>query len=85
MQEPITQFLPPFLATIDPALLFVLFLLVTVWSLVWKGLALWYAAQSRQSVWFVVLLVVNTLGIVDIVYLLLFAKASPFKRKTTSI
>ena len=49
------------------------FLLVTlVWVLVLKGLALWYAARAGQKWWFVALLVINTLGILEIVYLLFF-------------
>lgn len=47
-----------------------LLLLLIVWSLVWKGLALWRAAKLNQKVWYVVLLVVNTVGILEIIYLL---------------
>ncbi|MBI4193337.1 MAG: hypothetical protein HY536_01790 [Candidatus Colwellbacteria bacterium] len=43
------------------------------WSLVWKGLALWRAAERKESAWFVVLLVVNTLGFLELVYLFLIA------------
>jgi hypothetical protein len=43
--------------------------LIVIWTLVWKGLALWRAARAGQTGWFVVLLVVNTLGILEIVYL----------------
>lgn len=49
-------------------------LLALVWTLIWKGLALWRSGQNGQSLWFVVLFVVNTLGILDIVYLLWFAR-----------
>ena len=45
-----------------------------VWSLVWKGLALWHAARRGEKIWFVVLLVVNTLGILEILYLYVFSK-----------
>jgi hypothetical protein len=40
-----------------------------IWIFVWKGMALWRAAQLRQRNWFMLLLVVNTLGILEIVYL----------------
>lgn len=40
-----------------------------LWSLLWKGLALWHSARHGQPVWFLILLVVNTLGILEIVYL----------------
>jgi hypothetical protein len=41
-----------------------------VWELIWKGLALWRAARLKQPVWFVVLLILNTAGILPIIYLL---------------
>jgi hypothetical protein len=54
---------------LNPVLLTVLI----VWSLIWKGLALWRAARGGQAAWFVVLLFVNTAGLLEIVYLLFFA------------
>ncbi|MDP2649434.1 MAG: DUF5652 family protein [bacterium] len=45
-----------------------------IWSLIWKGLALWRAANLKQRNWFIVLLVLNTLGIVEIIYLFRFAE-----------
>jgi len=58
------------LTQIPPALLFVLFL----WSLFWKGIALWKAVRNDQRNWFIVMLVVNTIGILEIAYLFFFAK-----------
>ena len=58
------------LPQISPVLLFVLFL----WSLLWKGMALWRASKNDQKNWFVVMLVVNTIGILELVYLFYFAK-----------
>lgn len=46
--------------------------LLAAWSLVWKGLALWRSAKLRQTVWFVVFLIVNTFGILEILYLIVF-------------
>jgi len=42
---------------------------VVIWSLIWKGLALWRAARAQQPAWFVVLLVANTAGLLEIAYL----------------
>ena len=50
--------------------------LLVIWSLVWKGLALWRAARVGSKIWFVVLLVVNTVGILEILYLYVFSKKS---------
>ncbi len=41
---------------------------IIVWTIVWKGLALWRAARNGAKVWFVVLLLVNTMGILDMIY-----------------
>ena len=49
-------------------------LIAAVWSLYWKGMALWHAARHAEKVWFVVFLVVNTLGILEILYLYVFSK-----------
>jgi len=50
--------------------------------MIWKGIALWKAAQFRQRNWFIVILVLNsfTIGILEIIYLFRFAK----KRLTIS-
>ncbi|MDB5187957.1 MAG: hypothetical protein JWO50_477 [Candidatus Kaiserbacteria bacterium] len=50
------------------------FIILTFWSLFWKGLALWHSAHRNQPWWFVILLVVNTAGIVEIIYLFFVAK-----------
>jgi hypothetical protein len=51
-----------------------MFLLLVVWSLFWKGLALWHSGRRGQGVWFVILLIVNTAGILEIIYLFAVAK-----------
>ena len=51
-----------------------LFALLALWSLFWKGLALWHSARRGNPWWFVILLVVNTLGILEIIYLFFVAK-----------
>lgn len=45
-----------------------------VWSLVWKGWALWKAAKNDSKPWFIALLIVNTLGILEILYIFVFGK-----------
>lgn len=62
-----------------------LFVLVILWSLVWKGLALWRAAKRDDMWWFIAFLVLNTLGILEIIYLFAVtgAKISDFTRPTT--
>ena len=50
------------------------FLLMTVWSLAWKGVALWKASRNNQKKWFIVLLILNTFGILEIIYIFYFSK-----------
>ena len=40
-----------------------------VWILSLKGIALWKAARQNQKIWFVFLLVLNTLGFLEIIYI----------------
>ena len=53
---------------------FSLLIVLLIWSLIWKGLALWKSARLNQRVWFVVLLVVNTIGLLEILYLFVFSE-----------
>lgn len=43
--------------------------LLLIWSFLWKGWSLWKAATKRQLVWFVILLVFNTFGLLEIAYI----------------
>ena len=61
--------LPVFAGVFVPALI-----LVVLWSVLWKGLALWHSARRGQPWWFVIMLVVNTVGILEILYLFAVAK-----------
>ncbi len=58
-----------------------LFVLLLIWTIVWKGLALWKAGRKNDMVWFIILLVVSTAGILDIVYIYHISKR---KRKEKS-
>lgn len=54
---------------------FLPFMMVFIlWSLVWKGLALWHAARRGEHWWFIALMVINTFGILEIIYLFFVAK-----------
>ncbi|MEI6528091.1 MAG: DUF5652 family protein [bacterium] len=50
---------------------FGLIIVLALWTIVWKGLALWKAARKGDKIWFVILLIVNTVGILEIIYLLM--------------
>lgn len=52
-----------------------LVIVALVWSIIWKGMALWHSSRNSQKNWFVVLLVINTVGILEIIYLFGFRKS----------
>ncbi len=49
-------------------------ILAGVWSMVWKGIALWRAGRNAHLAWFIVLFLVNTLGILEIIYIFAFSQ-----------
>jgi hypothetical protein len=51
-----------------------LFVVLAVWDLIWKGIALWKAAKNNQRNWFILLLIINSFGIFPIIYLKLFSR-----------
>jgi|TARA_Y100000310_G_C20597870_1_gene771434 hypothetical protein len=48
--------------------------LTLAWIIVWKGFGLWHSAKNSQKPWFIALLVINSLGILPIIYLFAFRK-----------
>ena len=54
--------------------LFFIFIFFIIYSVVVKGIALWKAARKTQKGWFVALLVINTLGILELLYIFIFSK-----------
>jgi len=51
-----------------------LIILAIAWMLPWKGMALWKSARNDQKIWFIVLVIVNTLAVLEILYLRFFQK-----------
>ncbi len=45
-----------------------------IWEAVWKGIALWKAGRNNQLKWFVAMFILNTAGILPIVYLKFYQK-----------
>jgi hypothetical protein len=47
---------------------------LVIWELVWKGIALWHSARNSQKWWFFAILILNTVGLLPIIYLVFFNK-----------
>lgn len=45
-----------------------------IWEIIWKSIAMWKAARHNQIVWYVAIVILNTVGILPIVYILFFQK-----------
>lgn len=48
--------------------------LLVVWTLPWKGVALWKSARLKDKWWFIALLIINSLGLLEILYIFVFSK-----------
>lgn len=48
--------------------------LLAIWSLFWKGYALWRAGRNKQSIWFTVLFIFESIGLLPMIYLKFFQK-----------
>jgi len=48
--------------------------LILLWQLPWKGVALWKSARNSHKKWFIALFLLNTLAILEIIYIFFFSK-----------
>ncbi len=54
-----------------------LLVLVEVWDLIWKSFALWRAARNKDVFWFVLLILINSAGLLPAFYLFYISKTPP--------
>ena len=64
---------PQILALLNSPKFTIILLLFTIWDLIWRGIALWKSSKNDSKYWFIALLVINTLGILPIIYIFFFA------------
>jgi len=57
------------------------FSIFLLWVLVWKGVALWKSARKGSVLWFVVLMTVNTVSVLEILYVLVLHKIDTSKQE----
>jgi hypothetical protein len=70
----LTQISPEDLHSLTPVIL-----ILVLWDMVWKAIAMWRAARNNELVWFICIAVFNTLGILPIIYLILNKKHKEVK------
>lgn len=54
---------------ISPTAILLILLIILIWSAVWKLLAMWKAAKKDSWIWFVAFALLNTVGILPILYI----------------
>ena len=59
----------------------ILITVIGIWTIIWKGFALWKSAKKNKMIWFIILLVVNTIGILEILYIYIFSELGKKKLK----
>lgn len=65
----------PFMHSLGLGMLFPVFVIaLALWVFAWKAIGLYHAARNGQRIWFVVLMLVHTVGILEIIYLKWFQK-----------
>jgi methionyl-tRNA synthetase len=57
-----------------PAEALIINLALMVWLMTAKGLGLWHSARLKHTIWFIVMLLTNTWGILELVYIMVLSK-----------
>jgi len=52
----------------------IIFIVLLLWTIPWKAVSLWKAARNGDIGWFIALFILNTLAILEIVYIFGFSK-----------
>lgn len=61
---------------------FIIFMaILIIWTIPWKGVALWKSARNKHKWWFIAMLLVNSLAILEIIYIFGFSKNKEVAKK----
>jgi hypothetical protein len=69
------------IAPVWPLWMICVFMVLAVWEMVWKGIALWKAARNNSLGWYIPLIIFNTVGILPIIYIAFFSKPKKAARR----
>ncbi|MDE2188346.1 MAG: hypothetical protein KGJ35_01300 [Patescibacteria group bacterium] len=61
----------------------IVIILLALWlicTIMLKAYAMWHAAKRDEVWWFIALLLINTLGILELVYIIFFLKKWPWNK-----
>lgn len=51
-----------------------LIIILAIWEAVWKLIAMWKAGRNNDMAWFICIALINTIGILPIIYILMQKK-----------
>ena len=57
-------------------------IILALWEAVWKVIAMWKSARNNHLAWFICIALINTAGILPIVYIFTHRKKLPPSKKT---
>lgn len=58
---------------------------IAIWELIWKGFALWRAARNKDTFWFVLLLAINSAGLLPAIYIFYLSKKPTNKKRVIKL
>jgi NADH:ubiquinone oxidoreductase subunit 3 (subunit A) len=50
-------------------------IILVIWDIIWKLVAMWYASRNNHLAWYIVLAIINSVGILPILYLFVIRKS----------
>jgi hypothetical protein len=59
---------------IIPIALWIGIIPAVIWEAAWKGVALWRAGRNAHLAWYICIFILNTLGILPIIYIFAFSR-----------
>lgn len=68
---------------ISQTIIVIILSVILLWTMVWKLLGLWKSARKGSVIWFIIIGLTNTIGIIPILYIFVFSKIKlkKFKRR----
>ena len=51
---------------------------LVIWEGIWKLIAMWRAAKNNQIAWFICIALINTMGILPIIYIFTHRKSESY-------
>jgi len=57
-------------------------IILIIWEAIWKLIAMWKAGRNNHLAWFICIALINTAGILPIIYILMHRKKSETEKTT---